>query len=211
MFDNQGRALELGRRIRALRKAAGLTVVVLAERCEISQPFLSQIERGLATPSLTTLYALAHQLDVPLGSLLDPPSDPVDGRGAQVIQASEGSGQLARVLIPGGASARLEAFEHSFVPGLPDRDWFGHPGEDFIYVLEGAVQLQREGFDPVTLVAGDAIVYEGTAPHRCVLHGDAPARTILVSLPIDPVPQNQAPELIDGLTTSTAAAPPPTA
>jgi transcriptional regulator with XRE-family HTH domain len=62
--------LELGRRISALRKERGLTMVALAARTELSQPFLSQIERGRARPSMPSLHRLASALGTTTPALL---------------------------------------------------------------------------------------------------------------------------------------------
>ncbi|QNG20363.1 helix-turn-helix domain-containing protein [Rhodococcus triatomae] len=175
----------VGERIRLLRKKAGLSSGALAEHCGISQPFLSQLERGVATPSLTTLYLLADTFGVHPGALLENrPQAPVSvttPADRQVIRVGEGNHQMARALIPGGLDTMLEAYEHTFDPGAGDRDWFEHPGEDFIYVLSGTVELQLRGHDPVLLTAGQTALHTGLVPHRCVLVGSRPARTILVS------------------------------
>lgn len=55
----------------------------------------------------------------------------------QVIRVTEGTGQFARVLIPGGQSISMEAYEQHFTPEQGECSWFEHTGEDFIYVLEG--------------------------------------------------------------------------
>jgi transcriptional regulator with XRE-family HTH domain len=61
----------LGALLRAQRVAAELSLRELSERTNVSNAYLSQLERGLHEPSLTVLRAIASALDVPLGSLLD--------------------------------------------------------------------------------------------------------------------------------------------
>lgn len=171
----------VGGTIRRLRKAAGLTMVELAERAGLSQPFLSQIERGAAAPSLTTLYALAEVLAVEPSELLPATSGPTAWDDAPVIRASEGIDQYARVLVSGGESGLIEAYEHTYTPSGGEREWFRHPGEDFLYVLEGEVELQRRGAAPVLLGAGTSMVYDGDVPHRCVATSGV-ARCLVVSV-----------------------------
>jgi transcriptional regulator with XRE-family HTH domain len=60
----------LGELLRAQRQAAGLSLRDLSERTEVSNAYLSQLERGLNEPSLSVLRAIAGALDVPLGTLL---------------------------------------------------------------------------------------------------------------------------------------------
>ncbi len=60
----------LGELLRAQRLAAGLSLRELSQRTEVSNAYLSQLERGLHEPSLSVLRAIAAALDVPLGTLL---------------------------------------------------------------------------------------------------------------------------------------------
>ncbi|GAA3385060.1 cupin domain-containing protein [Streptomyces racemochromogenes] len=178
-------AIDVGRAIRECRTARRVSMAVLAARSGLSQPFLSQLERGLATPSLSSIYRIAEALDVAPGTFLRPPGRPgvvSHESDPQVIRVSEAAGQVAQVLIPGGRSALMEAYEHHFEPGQGERGWFEHPGEDFLYVLEGSVVLEVRGEEPLLLTAGQSAHHRGDLPHRCVLAdgGTAAARTLLV-------------------------------
>ncbi|HTN55738.1 MAG TPA: helix-turn-helix transcriptional regulator, partial [Microbacterium sp.] len=59
----------IGSRVREMRKAKGLTLADLARATSLSTAIVSQIERGLANPSFSTLVQLAHGLNVPVGRL----------------------------------------------------------------------------------------------------------------------------------------------
>ncbi|WP_424216542.1 helix-turn-helix domain-containing protein (plasmid) [Streptomyces sp. BI20] len=179
-------AIEVGRTIRACRRRAGVSMQTLAARAGLSQPFLSQLERGLTTPSLSSVYRIAEALGVTPGTFLRPPSTAGDtiahATDPQVIRVTETAGQSARVLIPGGRSSLMEAYEHHFEPGLGERGWFRHPGEDFVYVLEGAVWLEVEGEEPLLLRAGQSAHHQGDLPHRCRSADETvTARTLLVT------------------------------
>ncbi|MEU4077062.1 transcriptional regulator [Streptomyces venezuelae] len=176
-------AIEVGRVIRSCRKERGVSMAVLAARSGLSQPFLSQLERGLATPSLSSIYRIAEALDVTPGTFLRPPGRPgavSHESDPQTIRVNETAGQVAQVLIPGGRSTVMEAYEHHFDPGQGERGWFEHPGEDFLYVLAGEIVLEVEGEEPLTLRAGQSAHHRGEVPHRCRLSGTEPARTLLV-------------------------------
>ena len=78
----QAQREELGRLLRAERSAAGLSLRDLAERTQVSNAYLSQLERGLHEPSLRVLRAITTALGVPLGGLLARAGileDPEDG------------------------------------------------------------------------------------------------------------------------------------
>ena len=61
---------EIGERLREARQARRLSLRVLADRLGVSPSLISQIETGRANPSVSTLYAIAAELDVSLDELL---------------------------------------------------------------------------------------------------------------------------------------------
>ena len=185
-------SVAVGKRIHELRHDASMTLRELAERTGLSQPYLSQLEKGIAAPSIVTLYALSEVFGVPPGDFLEDRHVPrsTDGEFAlwatdpddrQRVDVSGGRFEPAENLIPGGIGAGFEAYIHTFRPGDEDREWFEHPGQDFIYVLEGSVELQIQGRDGVRLRRGQSVLHSGEVAHRCRAAGDETARIILVS------------------------------
>lgn len=185
-------SVAVGKRIHELRHDASMTLRELAERTGLSQPYLSQLEKGIAAPSIVTLYALSEVFGVPPGDFLEDRHVPrsADGEFAlwvtdpddrQRVDVSGGRFEPAENLIPGGIGAGFEAYIHTFRPGDEDREWFEHPGQDFIYVLEGSVELQIQGRDGVRLRRGQSVLHSGEVAHRCRAAGDETARIILVS------------------------------
>lgn len=67
-------AAVIGRNVRAARERAGLTQTGLAERSGMAAPHISRLEAGTHLPSVTTLKRVADVLEVPICSLLDPPT-----------------------------------------------------------------------------------------------------------------------------------------
>lgn len=82
----------LGERLRRLRKFKGWTLLELAERAGVSQPFLSGLENGDKQPRLQTLENIASALDAPIHLLLDP-NVPVD----KLVEISELVRQVAQL------------------------------------------------------------------------------------------------------------------
>ncbi|MBB1025621.1 helix-turn-helix transcriptional regulator, partial [Dietzia sp. DQ12-76] len=84
----------LGSRIRHHRQQLGLTLVEVAGHAGISQPFLSQIERGKAAPSMSTLEGLAHALGTTQAHLLEAvdSGDQAAGRPTTTDRAASGGG-----------------------------------------------------------------------------------------------------------------------
>jgi len=180
---NEGQE-RLGARIRHHRRQLGLTLIEVAGQAGISQPFLSQIERGKAAPSMSTLEGLAHALGTTQAHLLEAvttrsgsPGVPATGQGSPadtgvaiqrasegaVLTRSEGTVGGHTRLLPGGPNGTqfLEFVETNHVPGR----FFEHPGEEWLYVTRGTVLLEV-GASTSRLEAGDVARYEGTLPHR---------------------------------------------
>ena len=168
-------ALSLGRRIRELRRARGLTLVQLAGAAQLSHPFLSQLERGLARPSMVSLERIARALGSSQVELLaaiddDRDADEVGRRppGTVVVRADEGSRGSY-----GKAEARLLVHgTRSFAPmeirgaNLDAGDYLSHDEDEFVHVVEGRVSVDLEGEGTRILVSGDSIYYVGGTPHR---------------------------------------------
>lgn len=184
---------QVGDELRRRRHERGLSLRELAERLRVSASLISQIERGRANPSVSTLYALANELDISLDDLVfadrratsdpaqaavRPPGGPVQRRaGRQRIRldsgviwerlttrSEPGSEFLYVIYEVGGASSPEESYQR-------------HAGHEWGYVISGELQVTI-GFDRYTLRAGDAISLESTTPHRLANVGDEPVHAI---------------------------------
>lgn len=174
----------LGARIRQERQAAGLTVRRLAARIAVSPSLISQIERGRATPSVGTLWAIASELGLPVGDLFSEaeaalgspqPSSPVQSR----------QGRTSITLASGVRWERLTPtpdHEVDFVyvvypvgsESCPPDALSQHGGKEYGYVISGRLGV-RIGFDEYALRAGDSISFESHRPHRLWAIGKEPA------------------------------------
>jgi transcriptional regulator with XRE-family HTH domain len=112
----------LGALLRAQRQAAELSLRELSERTQVSNAYLSQLERGLHEPSLSVLRAIASALGIPLGSLLTRAgmleSDKADG-GAQMRETEAAILRDAELSEP-QRTALLSVYR-SFVPARRHR------------------------------------------------------------------------------------------
>src|SRR3954471_16234711 len=85
--STNGFETDLGARVRALRRARGLTLKGLGRLAGLSHPFLSQVERGLARPSIGSVERIAAALDVSVAHLWAPTREP---DAVQLLRADEG-------------------------------------------------------------------------------------------------------------------------
>lgn len=153
----------------------GLTLNELAKLTELSQPFLSQVERGAAQPSMRSLNRIATALKTNGPALLAGPPRP--GSTTALSRHDDDStvmndeGASASSLIAGSARSLSEGLGHltvtEFVGGM--EEWpepYVHEGEEAVYVVSGAVEIQVDGMSPTVLGPRDCMAYSGLSGHR---------------------------------------------
>lgn len=164
-------AIEIGEEVRAARTAIGLTTRQLSQRIGTSQPFVSNIENGRIYPSLRTLTLLADALEVPRSRLL-PAAERVERVSAAAIRRRGGEPAARTVL--GGADRDLEVVRVELAPGEREPRPCSHDGEELVLVLDGEVDLLREGVPALRLTTGDTAWVDGAVPHRLAAPDDLP-------------------------------------
>ncbi len=195
---------EMGERLREARRGRNLSLRVLADRLGVSPSLISQIETGRANPSVSTLYAIAAELDVSLDELLfndRRPPEPASAAPAQADAIPAASGTMAaappvqraasrhRIRLASGVLwERLTTLSEPGVEFLhvtyevggassPPDAFQRHPGHEWGYVLSGRLQV-RIGFEEYILEPGDAISINSSIPHRLATIGDEPVEAI---------------------------------
>lgn len=177
---------QIGERLRARRQQQGLSLRALAERLGVSPSLISQIERGRANPSVSTLYALVAELDVSLDELLfndrrpatEPSSGPIQ-RGDQRRRIRLASGvtweRLTTRPEPGTEFLYViyEVGGASSPPDVHQR----HAGHEWGFVISGQLEVTI-GFDAFRLGPGDALSIDSTTPHRLANVGSEPVHAV---------------------------------
>lgn len=165
--------IAVGRRIRGLRRTRQLSLETVAARTELSIGFLSQIERGLSSPSLRVLATLADVLGVGIAALFDP-SASADGASNHVVtrrlQRPElklwRTGISKQLLSPADAENRLNLFLVHIEPsGSTGDELYTHDGEEAGLVLEGDMILTVDT-ETWSLKAGDSFRFGSRRPHQ---------------------------------------------
>jgi transcriptional regulator with XRE-family HTH domain len=180
-------ASALGARVRSLRRQRGLTLKELGSRAGLSHPFLSQLERGLARPSVGSAERIAGALDVPVASLWSPPA-----RSGHVAIVRSDAGEHTKHG-DGSAPGAVRTLPADDVP-LRVSEWTGgsrrwpeetqvEPGAVMLYVARGAVAVELDG-DEHVLEEGDTMLFDGTVPHRMRRTGAASTRVVRVASPL---------------------------
>lgn len=162
----------VGNTIRELRQKHGLTIAEVAEQIGISRGMLSKIENAQTATSLETLAKLAGALGVSLATLFRNYNIPAGN--AQLVKQGEGM-EVVRRGTKRGHTYHLLAYDQGptklFEPFLITMDdesevfpTFEHPGTEFIYMLEGAIEY-RHGQSTYLLEPGDSLTFRGDIPH----------------------------------------------
>jgi transcriptional regulator with XRE-family HTH domain len=211
---------DLGERLRAARRAKGLSLRAVAASVGISPSLLSQVENGKTHPSVSTLYALVSHLDVSIDVLLgnspsipipvpSPESRPesVPGITAKVgaIQRREDSptiemenGVTWERMAVGGYGV-VDPLITTYKPGGSssiEGRLMRHAGIEYGYLIEGELTLKLD-FDTFLLRAGDSLCFDSQRPHIYINHTDKMARGLWFVLGRSPVAEGQADPLAE--------------
>lgn len=181
---------KLGARLRHERERQGLALRELARRIGVSPSLVSQIERGLVTPSVGTLWSMTAALGLIMDELFRNPEQdrPAGGRGnggppPRYVQRAK---DRARIRLAGGvewerltpqADDDVEFLYVKYAPGAescPEEALIRHGGMEYAYVLSGRLGVQI-GFDKYELGPGDSLSFGSQIPHRLWTIGSEPA------------------------------------
>lgn len=163
----------LGSKIRTKRKEKKLTISELAEACSLTPGFLSQIERDLAEPSITSLRKIAHTLDVPMFYfLMDEVKSHLIVRKDERKILKLGQGEVVFELLSPDLDRTLEMTIGKLKPGAVTCDEpLTHYGEENLLVTQGKMKIQI-GNEFHDLKTGDSIYYLSSIPHKIWNTGD---------------------------------------
>ncbi|HEY7360935.1 MAG TPA: XRE family transcriptional regulator [Streptosporangiaceae bacterium] len=206
---------DIGRRLAAHRGQRGMRVAELAREVGVTPSLISQIERGMSRPSVSTLFAIAQALDVPVDAFFREPRPPAAqpegppgpagadgpggaGRGRYAVRR----GGRAVIDIEGGVRwerltrstlDHLDFFELVYEPGAESHPrQYTHPGTEMVLVMSGCLEITI-GFERYLLEPGDSIDFPSSMPHRYVNPSAQTARAVTVILYDCPGGAGQAP------------------
>ena len=161
----------VGERVRAARRERGLSVGALAAAAQVGKGSLSEIENGTRNPTMSTLYALAGALGVPLATLI------ADQPGARVTAP----GVVARLLdVSRGGGQTVEVYRLSLEPGVHYRSPAHGPGVvEHLLVTAGRARAGRPG-EESEIGPGQAAQWVSDGPHSYAALGPGPLESVLV-------------------------------
>lgn len=177
--------VDLGGRIRALRLASGLTLRRVAADAGVTESFLSQVERGVASPSIATVQRIARALGQSIAELFA-----ADERAGIVVRARDrrrvvyqGLGAIDEFLTR-ATDGKLQVILSTIEPGggTGDEAYTHDSDEEVVVVLEGSLDLWV-GPEHFRLETGDAVTHSSRLPHRNTNPGPGVARVLFCITP----------------------------
>jgi transcriptional regulator with XRE-family HTH domain len=181
----QQRRHTLGDRLRELRKARGWTLSKVSEMTGLAPSTLSKVENKQISLTYDNLAKLADGLNIDLADLFTP----------ETIQAA--TGRRTITLTGEGRVHESETYRHTYHGAELSRkalvalestvkatnlEAFGplnrHPGEEWVYVIEGAIEFHSEFYEPVKLQTGESVYFDATMGHALISIGPKPARVV---------------------------------
>jgi len=180
----------VGEKIRALRQAKGYTLAQLATLAGVSPSFLSMLETGKTNVGVPRLQAIAAAFGLSAADLLP-------GTDAQALIHTVRRGEapalkgfasgVGACMLTRDLYRRIQPVLMTLEPGARHANAEGHPGEEFLYILRGRVQLLLDGDEAVTLEPGDSAYYPSALPHAYANVGKEVAELLTMSTPPKPV------------------------
>ena len=189
-----------GDTIRAIRKKLGLTLNEVGRRTGMAVSTLSKLEKGRVSLSFDKLLAISKALGVDMAELLEPAAPHSDGagaplRGRRVVQRA-GEGQWVETRSYSQLYLATELLHKRMTPIIVQlhartmdefREEFGglirHPGEEYVYVLEGELEFHSELYAPLRLGAGDSMYFDSDMGHAYLNASDPPCRVVVSCAP----------------------------
>lgn len=178
-------SIDIGSKIRRLRVKNGLTQEDLANRCELSKGFISQIERDLTSPSIATLVDILECLGTSLPHFFEDDQDEQVVFEAEdtFLQLDEESLQGSiRWLVPNAQKNDMEPILVTLGPGGSTHVDDPHEGEEFGYVLSGSILLHL-GERQLRVKRASSFCFRPNQPHFISNPGKAEAKVLWVATP----------------------------
>jgi len=185
----QGREIT-GVRLRQLRRERGWTLADVAARTGLAVSTLSKVERGRMSLAYDKFGILAATLGLNIAELFADPGGAAPEAVPAVTRSGEGQAHrsgpyLYEILNAGQGSRRMMPVRGRIMARrLEDfTEPASHPGEEFLYVLSGSIDLCIEGEAPIPLAAGDSVYFDSGRRHVYLSTSHLDAEILTVMLP----------------------------
>lgn len=182
--------------LRALRAEQGWTLSDVSKRTGFTISTLSKIENGKMALTYDKMMRICTGLNIDIGVLFAAPTtaantDPAVAAttGGRRSITRRGEGHMIETRNQSQQYPAADLLRKQIVPIISDikarsRAEFGdllrHPGEEYVLVLEGTLELHSELYAPVRLEVGDSIYFDSSTAHGYVAVGEGICRILSI-------------------------------
>ena len=174
--------MDIGSKIKRLRLQLNLSQAELADRCELTKGYISQLENDVTSPSIATLRDILAALGTDLAEFFKKEDDTRVVFSADDFIEKRDDGMLLKWIIPNAQKNEMEPVLVELMSGASTPLDFPHDGEEFGYVLEGRVRIEL-GKNNYVCKKGETFYYTADKSHRITNSGKTNAKFLWISTP----------------------------
>ena len=176
--------MDIGEKIKRMRIEKQLTQEELANRCELSKGFISQLENNLTSPSIATLIDILEILGTNLREFFNEIDDEriCFTKDDMFETEDEDLKYTLKWLVPNSQKNEMEPILIELKEDKKSMEIDPHDGEEFGYVIQGKVTLVN-GEEEYDVKKGETFYLKGNLPHYIINKNDTLAKVIWVSTP----------------------------
>lgn len=179
----------IGQRLAKARLEREWTLAELSRESGVAISTLSKVENGKSGASFDTVARVARALKLQIDDILGPASPKFASGRRSITKAGKGihfgfqhydytipcNDLVSKAMVPLIMTIKSRAL-------LPKETWASHPGEEFIYIIAGAIELHTEFYEPVRLEIGDSAYIDSLMQHAFVNVGEGDGKMLSICL-----------------------------
>ena len=174
--------MKIGGKIKQFRQKAALTQEELADRCELTKGYISQLENDNTNPSIATLEDIVNALGASLSDLFSEDCPPEVVFKAENVCVKQNEGYSTTWLISNSTINEMEPILAEIKPDCSTDPDVPHEGEEFGYVLEGKITVVV-GKNTYKCSKGDSFYFKSEKTHYLINKGAKTAKILWISSP----------------------------
>lgn len=186
--ESKVETVNIGQQLKAIRTKNKLTLEEASKLTGLAKSTLSKIENEQLSPTFMVMQKLASGLEIDLPQLFTKPKRVQATGRRDITKAGMGKPHLTptyehELLSTQLSNKKMMPYRTCIHSRNFDEygDWVRHEGEEFLYVLDGQVQLLTEFYEPVTLDVGDSAYYDATMGHAVISTSEQDAHILWVT------------------------------
>lgn len=174
--------MDIGYKIKQLRIKNALTLEELASRCELTKGFLSQVERNLTSPSISTLNDILEALGTTLSQFFQEEKEEQSVFTKDDYFVDEREGLLINWIVPNAQKNEMEPILIEIASNYCSQTIDPHDGEEFGYVLSGRIVLVNGNTETIVR-KGETFYINGTYSHYLRNDSSSSAKVLWITTP----------------------------